>query len=215
MMSIVRRAVLAAGLALAAILTAAPAMAAPAPFLGDEVSIGNPRAKVTVTEYLSASCPHCAKFNNEVFPALKAKYVDTGKVHYVMRELLTSPTNFAAAGFLLARCAGEHKYPAVLDALFHEQDAIYQSGDLITGLHNIGQKFGISPAQTDACIQDPKAVQAMQKRLKMAEAAGIDGTPTFLINGKKQEGEASLADLSAAIDDSLNAAPTRHKHRRD
>src|SRR5665213_2186956 len=84
--------------------------------------MGDPRAKVTVVEYASASCPHCARFNNDVFPAFKAKYIDTGKVRYVLREFLTEPVQVAAAGFLLARCAGKGKYFGALDDFFHGQE---------------------------------------------------------------------------------------------
>src|SRR5271170_7604643 len=80
----------------------------------DDMSLGNPTAKVTVIEYASASCPHCARFNNDVFPAFKTKYIDSGRIHYVFREFLTPPVEVAAAGFLTARCAGKDKYFSVL-----------------------------------------------------------------------------------------------------
>src|SRR5277367_1630408 len=97
--------------------------------LPDDMSLGNASAKVTVIEYASASCPHCAEFNNDVFPAFKAKYIDSGKIHYVFREFLTPPVPVAASGFLIARCAGKDKYFSVLDAIYHGQEAMYQSGD--------------------------------------------------------------------------------------
>ena len=75
-----------------------------------------------VVEYASASCPHCARFDSEVFPAFRAKYVDTGKVRYTLKEYLTEPRGVAAAGFLLARCAGKDRYFPVLDAVFKGQD---------------------------------------------------------------------------------------------
>jgi protein-disulfide isomerase len=199
MIPLFRRSLRVLALALGLILTAAPALAAPAPFMGDEATLGNPKAKVTVKEYASASCPHCAWFNNEVFPLFKAKYIDTGKVHYVFRELLTQPQEFAAAGFLTARCAGEAKYLAVLDAIFHDQARMYETGDLSDGLHAIGRKFGLTNAQLDACIQDPKALEALQSRLKLADKDGVQSTPTFFINGVKHEGEMSLGDLDAVI----------------
>src|SRR5580700_5874084 len=96
----------------------------------DDMQMGNPQAKVTVVEYASASCPHCADFNNEVFPAFKAKYIDTGKIHYVFREFLTPPAEVAAASFLIARCAGRDKYFSVLDTIFRGQEQMYQSGDI-------------------------------------------------------------------------------------
>src|SRR5260370_34178229 len=80
---------------------------APGAAVEGDMSLGSPNAKVTVIEYASLGCPICAKWNNEVFPDFKAKYVDTGKVHYVLREFLTGDAPIAAAGFLLARCAGK------------------------------------------------------------------------------------------------------------
>src|SRR4051812_29860044 len=102
--------VLMAGLALAACSKGGAGGAVSA----EDMSMGDAKAKVQFTEYASASCAHCARFNNEVFPALKAKYIDTGKVHYTLKEFLTPPENVAAAGFLLARCAGKDKYFTVL-----------------------------------------------------------------------------------------------------
>src|SRR5258708_39808514 len=76
----------------------------------DDMSMGNPKAKIEVIEYASLSCPHCAHFNEAVFPTLKAKYIDTGKVRYTLKEMLTEPATVAAAGFMVARCAGPDKY---------------------------------------------------------------------------------------------------------
>ena len=99
--------------------------------LGDEVAIGDPKAKVTVVEYASASCTHCARFDEEVFPAFKAKYIDTGKVRYVFREFLTPPAQVAAAGFLMARCAGNGtSTSSVLDAVFQRQKEMFRTGDV-------------------------------------------------------------------------------------
>ena len=95
--------------AVAALSLAACGQAGGKTAVGDEMVLGNPNAKVTVIEYASASCPHCARWNEDVYPAFKKKYVDTGKVKYVFREFLTPPTEVAAAGFLLARCAGKDK----------------------------------------------------------------------------------------------------------
>jgi len=98
-----------------------------------EYALGSATAPVTLIEYASTSCSHCARFNNEVFPAFKAKYIDTGQVRYALREIATPPTDFAAASFLLARCAGPEKYHAVIDAVFRSQSAIFQSGDFAGG----------------------------------------------------------------------------------
>src|ERR1700753_4392291 len=96
----------------------------------DDMSLGSPSAKVTMIEYASVACPHCARFNNEVFPAFKQQFIDTGKVHYVFREMLVGgdqEMSMAAAGFLMARCAGKDKYFGVVDTIFHDQEQIYTS----------------------------------------------------------------------------------------
>ena len=202
----IRRAALTVFAAALALLAApALALASPQPFMGEQVELGSAKAPITVIEYASASCPHCARFNNNVFPQFKAKYIDTGKVHYLFRELLTPPVEFAGAGFLMARCAGKDKYLAVVDAIFHDQEKIYANGDLIGGLHTIGNRFGMSNADVDACIKDPKSGKAMEARLDAAEKNGVESTPTFLINGKKIEGEATLGDLMLVIEPMLAA----------
>jgi len=182
---------------------AAEAASSPSLLLSTEdMSLGDPKAKVTVVEYGSASCPHCARFSNEVFPEFKKKYVDTGKVRYVFREYLTPPEEFAATGFMAARCAGPGKYFPFLEALYKAQEQIYDSGDLLGGLRKVARDQGLTDKQFDECVFDQKALQALDKRTDKAEADGISGTPTFVVGGKHLElqHEATLADLSAAID---------------
>ena len=168
----------------------------------DDMVLGNPKAKVTVIEYASASCPHCARFDVEVFPAFKAKYIDSGQVRYVMREFLTPPEEVAAAGFLVARCGGKAKYFAILDQVFRHQTEIYQTNDLQGVMERAGQTAGLTPAQVDACIYDGSALAALNIRVDTyIKRDEIAGTPTFIINGKPlgAAGEPSLASLDAAI----------------
>jgi protein-disulfide isomerase len=167
-----------------------------------EMSMGNANAKVTVIEYASVTCPHCARFNEEVFPSFKAKYVDTGKVRYVFREFLTPPAQVAAAGFLVARCAGRDKYFAVVDALFHSQSELYSPNPDVRGMiMRVGRSVGMTDDKITACITDEKALKELQDRVDSAiNVEKIDGTPTFVINGKKLEsGEKTLAQLDAEI----------------
>ncbi len=199
------------GMALAALaLVCQPATAAPKAFMGTEVSMGSPNAPITVIEYGSDACSHCARFNNEVFPQFKAKYVDTGKVRYVFREYLTQPAAFAAAGFLMARCVGQDKYLAVLDDVFHAQDKIYESQKLLEGLQAIGAKYGLSKANFDACVRDPQSNKALTARHMAADAAGVGGTPTFLIKKERLEGEVTLGDLMLVIEPMLAAMSVNH-----
>lgn len=193
----IRRAVLAlaAGLTIAGAASAGPVLAP----TGD-MSLGNPKAKVKVVEVASASCGHCAAFNNEVFPAFKKKYIDTGRVHYTLRELLTQPTEVAAAGFITARCAGKDKYFTVVDAFFHGFEEMARTGKAMDNLNRAGAAGGLSPAQIQACLNDREAVDALEARVAKTAGEGVTSTPTFFVNGKKvAEGAISLQQLDAAI----------------
>ena len=174
----------------------------------DEMSLGDPKAKVTVIEYASVACPVCANFNQTVFPDFKKKYIDTGKVHYVAREALTGNPSLAVAGFLLARCAGKDNYFKVTDAVYRAQDQIYEPGTEnirpAAGhevLLHIAQSVGMSEDQFNKCINDEKGIQALQERVeRLSKEYKIDSTPTFIVNGKAmQPGAATMAELDAAI----------------
>jgi len=175
-----------------------------------DMSLGNPSAKVTVTEYASLGCPICAKWNNDNFAAFKAKYVDTGKVHYVLKEMLTGDEAVSAAGFLLARCAGKDKYFQVVDAIFRQEQDLLERGNGAEErdrLLKVGETAGLSDQQINACITDDKALVALQKRINdAADAAKIHSTPTFVVNGKPYEGYQEMATLDKAIADAAAGA---------
>ena len=207
MLSAARTWLAAAVIALGLTLGAA-AMAAPLTTVAkDDMTLGSPRAPVTVIEYASASCPHCARFNNNVFPAFKAKYIDPGKVRYVLREFLTPPAEVAAAGFITARCAGPGKYFTVIDQVFRGQEEMYKTGDVAANLLNAAKAGGVTQPQLEACLNDKAAEAALVARVRTYQSRDqIESTPTFVINGKKLEGEVTLAKLDAAI----AAAKPRH-----
>jgi protein-disulfide isomerase len=166
----------------------------------EDMTLGNPNAKVLVAEYASVGCPHCAAFNNEVFPTFKKKYIDTGRVHYVFHEMLVgggTELAMAEAGFLLARCAGKDKYFAVNDEIFHQQQAI--EANPREGLLRIAQSAGLTEPQFNACINDQAGLKALQARVEKAAKAGFDETPTFVINGNKLVGNQPLSELDKAI----------------
>jgi protein-disulfide isomerase len=195
-----RRIAVSAVLALA--LTSFGAAPAPGPqqIRPDDMVMGSPKAKLTVIEYASASCSHCARFNNDVFPAFKAKYIDTGKVRYVLREFLTEPVEIAAAGFLLARCVKKDRYFNVVDQVFRQQDTMFKTGEVREVLLKIGKDNGITEAQYMACLTNKAAKDALFKKVDgYAAADKIQYTPTFLIGDQRLEGERSLADMDAAI----------------
>ena len=194
---IVLSALLAAGLALAACQKSAGYSAQP-----DDMSLGNPNAKVTVVEYASVGCPICAKWQADVYPAFKAKYIDTGKIHYVFREMLVGSQGevaVAASGFLLARCAGPGKYFPVVDAIFLDQAQAFQAPR--ETLANIGKSMGMTDAQYQACITDDKAIKALNDRVQRhIQDDKVDATPTFVVNGKAlPAGLQPLTALDAAI----------------
>lgn len=164
-------------------------------------------AKVTVVEYASPTCIHCAAWQTNTWPAFKAAYVDTNKVRYVFRELPTPPAEVAAAGFLLARCAGPDRYFDVIHAIMDSQPEWRTGTNPRDSLIRIAGGVGIDEAAFTACVTDPKAIAALETRVKAATDAGVINTPTFLVNGKRVTspgGEGTvMADLAPAIEAEL------------
>jgi protein-disulfide isomerase len=168
----------------------------------DDMDMGNAASKVTVVEYASVGCPVCAKWQREVYPAFKAKYVDTGKVHYVFREMLVGggpEVAVAASGFLVARCAGTGKYFAVNDASFKKQEQAFEAPR--ETLLNVAKSVGMTEDQFNKCIDDEKAIKALDDRVERHNRVDhVNSTPTFVINGKSLEpGYHSLDEIDAAI----------------
>lgn len=170
-----------------------------------DIALGKPEAPVKVYEYASMTCPHCARFAKEVFPAIKEKYIDTGKVLWTMREFPLDPR--AAAGFVLARCMTKggtaEKYYGALDLLFAQQDnwAFVDGPKVVPGLQKIAQQAGFTQEQFQACLKD----QTLYDGVLAVKARGetvfkIDGTPTFFINGVEKSGEISLDDFAKVVD---------------
>ena len=159
-------------------------------------------AKVTVYEYASVTCPHCALWQKNTWPAFKAKYVDTNKVRYIFRELPTPPVDAATAGFLVARCAGPDKYFDVVHDIMASQKEWMAGVAPRTTLFRAAAAAGLSQEQTEACIRDKAAIEEMSNRIKAGIDAGVTGTPTFIVNGTKVA-DSSLSGLSQAIDAEL------------
>ena len=188
----------AAPLSVGAATTAPPAGPAVLP---DDMSMGSPTAKIQVIEYASLACPHCGHFNETIFPALKAKYIDTGKVSYTLKEYLTEPEVLAAGGFLLARCAGKDRYFPVLNAVFRAQNEMVQTGAYRDVLSRIAKaEGGMSADAFTACMRDKPAQQALSARVtRHLQVDKIEAVPTFVINGTRFEGEMTLPELDQAI----------------
>ncbi len=173
-----------------------------APADGD-MSMGAPAdAKVTVVEYASVTCGHCALWQETVWPEFKSKYVDSNKIHFVFREFPTPPQDIAVAGFLIARCAGEDKYFDVVHEIMSSQRE-WQAGVAPRDtLVRVAAGAGLSQEQFQTCVQDKEAIAAMDQRIQAGVSAGVTGTPTFLVNGKKIA-DSSMEGLSAAIEAEL------------
>jgi len=168
-----------------------------------DMALGAPDgAKVTVVEYASVTCSHCAAWQQEVWPEFKAKYVDTNKVRYVFREFPTPPIPVATAGFLMARCAGEDKYFDVIHEIMASQAEIFGGTPPRTVLLRIAQGAGLTEQQFQTCVTDEKAIDALEARIRAGVAAGVSSTPNFVVNGEKVA-DSSLSGLSEKIDAEL------------
>ena len=158
-----------------------------------DMALGPANAPVTITEFASMTCPHCAAFNAEVFPKIKSAYIDTGKIRYIFREF---PLDIkAAAGSMLARCIAKDdagKYFAVVDLLFKQQ-AEWAGPKTTETLKRIGKQAGLSEQNVEDCLKDQALLDKIAADQKYAaEVLKVDSTPTFFINGEKIKGEASF-----------------------
>jgi protein-disulfide isomerase len=164
---------------------------------------GSADAKVTIIEYASMTCPHCAHFHEETMPVLKSKYIDTGKVRFTLREFPFDP--LATAAFMLARCAGD-KRDAMIDLFFAQQKNWAFTNTPLQGLVNLAKQAGMSQETFDACLKDQKLYDNVnQVRDRGAKTFNVDATPTFFINGKKTSGALSPDELDKALEPLLKS----------
>lgn len=165
--------------------------------LPDKV-MGNADAPVTIVEYASMTCPHCAHFAETTLPAIKEKYIDTGRARLIFREFPFDPR--AEAGFMLARCADDN-YFAMIDVLFKQQMAWAGVENAKDALLQISKLAGFSQEKFEACLTDQKLLDDVRAvRDRGAKEFGVDSTPTFFINGNKYSGALSVDEMSAIID---------------
>jgi protein-disulfide isomerase len=164
-----------------------------------DMALGSEKAAVTITEFASMSCPHCAAFEQNVFPMLKSKYIDTGKVRFVFREF---PLDIkAAAASMLARCiAGDDaaKFFGVIDTLFKQQDQLMTQTK--ETLQLIGKQAGMSEQGAETCVKDQALLDKLSADQKFAnEVLKVDATPTFFIHGEMLKGAMSFEELEDKI----------------
>jgi protein-disulfide isomerase len=159
---------------------------------------GAQSAPVTIIEYASLTCSHCAAFHEETWPGLKARYVDTGKVKFILREFPLDP--LAAAGFMLARCLGPGKRDALVDQLFAQQKTWAFVPDPVGPLLSLVKLAGMSQTDFQACLENRELYDRVTKsRDRAAMAFDIESTPTFFVNGRKLTGELALADFDKVL----------------
>lgn len=171
----------------------------------DEKIMGSMDAPVTIIEYASTTCPHCASFHINTLPAIKKNFIDTGKAKLVMREFPVSTRDMRSiAAFMLARCADEDKYFPMLDVLYQKQAQWSRAENPVPVLLNISKLAGFTQESFDACLKNQQVMDTVLKvRNKAADNYGVTGTPTFFINGKKHVGNASVEVFSKLIEDAM------------
>jgi len=199
----------------------APAAKAQAPAASAPVAdwaLGSERARVTLLEYGSLTCSHCADFNNQVLPRIKATYVDTGRVRYVFRAFPTPPMGLSYPLHSLARCAGPKAYHRVVDAFFQQQKVIFDAAQQGTGAKDVvysifTEASGLNAAQADLCLRTQSHADAVNQQSLKGEEMGVQSTPTIFIQTAK--GPTLLAppyddeSVGRALDAALAALPPK------
>ncbi|GAA0647495.1 DsbA family protein [Brevundimonas lenta] len=178
----------------------APAVATEqvAPVTAADRSIGRADAPVTVIEYASFGCSHCADWHRFVYPLFKQRLIDTGQVRYVFRNLPTQPEQMSLSGAALARCAAPEKFFEVTSILMYGQQAVHGGGTLDAWYAPAIAASGRTRAQIDACVSTEATRAAIQRDIASAQAADVHGTPSFFVNGRRVN-DSSLGGLEVAV----------------
>ena len=170
-----------------------------------EQAIGDPNAPVTIIEYASLTCPHCATFHEDVLPALKERYIAPGKVRLIYRDFPLDERALAAAK--IAHCAGPERYFGFIDVLFQTQSSWARAEDHIAALKQLGKLGGLSEQQIDACLADEELTdRILQDRLDAQNQHDITSTPSFVIDGETVTGVQDVEDLAELIDPLLEGS---------
>jgi protein-disulfide isomerase len=169
-----------------------------------EPSLGDPKAPVTIIEYASLTCPHCAEFHTTVLPALKERYIDPGKVRMIYRDFPLDQQALNAA--VLAHCAGPDRYFGFLDVLFETQESWAHAADPVAALKRLGKLGGLTEQEIDACMADEALTERiLRTRLEGQNQFQIGSTPTFVIDGKTYSGSRDVDEFAALIDPLLGS----------
>ncbi|UNE55495.1 DsbA family protein [Bartonella machadoae] len=162
---------------------------------------GDKNAPVTIVEYASLTCIHCADFYNNVLPQIRKKYIKTGKVKLIFRDYAFDPR--ATAGFMLARCAPEDRYFPLIEVLFQKQQEWVWEKDALTPLRKIGLMAGFTDESFNACLKNQSLLDEVNASFERGKELGVTATPTFFINGNKYEGVMSVESFFSVIDSFL------------
>ena len=169
--------------------------------------LGNADAPLTVIEYASMTCPHCARFHEMIMPTIKAEWIDTGKVKLIYRDLPTNPVNMAVAVGMITQCAPKEQYFPILSRLFKTQEKWMSAAEPLSEIKRTVGLAGITPGEVDACLKRDDLGQAIQTRAnKGARLYGIQSTPTLVVDGKRLEGEQPYADFKKALEEAYAKA---------
>ena len=164
-----------------------------------EPSIGDPNAPVTIIEFASLTCPHCASFHVSTLPELEKRYIDTGKVRLVLRDFPLDQMALKAS--VIAHCAGPNRYPQFVQVFFSQQESWARSNDPEKALRQLAQLGGLGAEQIDACLADKSLEDAiLQARLDGQQKYDIQSTPSFIIDGKTHSGDQSIEKFAELID---------------
>jgi protein-disulfide isomerase len=170
-----------------------------------DIAMGPADAKVTVVEYASLTCPHCAAFETKVFPEFKTKYIDSGKIRYIFRGFALNPLDQAAQ--ILVQCLDLDKRQSMIEAFYEkQQDWAFSNGNPVPKLFDIAKQAGFTQESFDKCLKDQSLLDKLTAEQKRAsEAFGINSTPTFFVNGKRLPEVATLAAFDKMIEPLLAA----------
>jgi protein-disulfide isomerase len=190
-----------------ALLAGAPAAgAASVDEMLAERTLGDAAAPVTLVEYSSLGCPHCAAFHGKTLPQIKKDYIDTGKVRLVYKDYPLGTSALAAA--LIARCVDPSRYFGFIDVLYRSQATWAASTTPLDNLKQLSRFVGLSDVDFNACLENKALLQGIQAGAAQAQKeAGVDSTPTFFVNGHKIVGAQGFEEFKAVIDEELGKAP--------
>ena len=174
---------------------AAPDLATAGP-LGEQ-ALGDPEAPVTMIEYASLTCSHCGDFYKKTFSALKEKYIDAGKVYFILREFPLDPLALAAA--MTAHCGPDEDYFAIIDSLFLNQEKWAYVENPAPALVSLLAPHGFTEESFATCVKDQKIVEGVIEVAQRGQALGVEGTPAFFINGEKFSGAMDIERLDTVL----------------